>query len=44
MLSTGDSDSQSKGDQPVILITTVDIGEGRTDRIVLRQGDSPQVI
>ena len=29
--------------RPIILITTVDIGEGRTDQIKLREGDSPQV-
>ena len=28
----------------IILITTVDIGEGRTDQIQLREGDSPQVL
>ncbi len=28
---------------PPVLITTVDIGEGRSDRIELRVGDSPMV-
>ena len=30
-------------DRPLILVTTVDIGRGRTDVIELRQGDSPEV-
>lgn len=30
-------------DRQIMLITTVDIGEGRTDQIQLREGDSPQV-
>lgn len=30
------------GERPIVLITTVDIGGGRSDRIELRQGDSPE--
>ena len=35
--------TQLHSDKPIILITTVDIGEGRTDQIRLREGDSPHV-
>ena len=35
---------QGSSDRQIILITTVDIGEGRTDQIQLREGDSPQVL
>ena len=35
--------SQYDGNRPIILITTVDIGDGHTDQIVLREGDNPQV-
>jgi hypothetical protein len=28
-------------DQPIILVTTVDIGEGQSDCIEVRQGDDP---
>ena len=34
---------QGQSSRPIILITTVDIGEGRTSQIQLRDGDSPQV-
>lgn len=34
---------QSSNDRQIILITTVDIGGGRTAQIKLREGDSPQV-
>ena len=34
---------QDSSNRQIILITTVDIGEGRTAQIKLREGDSPQV-
>lgn len=34
---------QDSSSRQIILITTVDIGEGRTAQIKLREGDSPQV-
>ena len=42
-LPAQDQSSSGTGEKPIILITTVDIGEGRTDQITLREGDSPQV-
>jgi hypothetical protein len=37
------SNSQtSKDERPVVLITTVDIGGGKTDRIEMRLGDSAE--
>lgn len=42
-LPAQDQSSGGTSEKPIILITTVDIGEGRTDRITLREGDSPQV-
>ncbi|DBA68524.1 TPA: hypothetical protein ACH3X2_013618 [Trebouxia sp. C0005] len=41
-LPAQDQSSGGTSEKPIILITTVDIGEGRTDRITLREGDSPQ--
>ena len=35
--------SKYDGNRPIILITTVDIGDGHTDQIILREGDNPQV-
>ena len=35
---------QGSSNRQIILITTVDIGEGHTDQIQLREGDSPQVL
>lgn len=39
----GVAHKQNNSNRQIILITTVDIGEGRTDQIQLREGDSPQV-
>jgi hypothetical protein len=33
--------SSAAGRQPLLLVTTVDIGEGRSDRIEVRVGDVP---
>jgi hypothetical protein len=33
--------STAGGQQPLLLVTTVDIGEGRSDRIEVRLGDVP---
>ncbi|DBA68546.1 TPA: hypothetical protein ACH3X2_013610 [Trebouxia sp. C0005] len=41
-LPAQDQSSGGTSEKPIILITTVDIGEGRTDQITLREGDSPQ--
>ncbi len=35
------SQSQKQHQQPVLLVTTVDIGGGRSDRIEVRRGDDP---
>ena len=42
--SAGPRQAQGQNSRPIILITTVDIGEGRTSQIKLRDGDSPQVV
>jgi hypothetical protein len=34
-------DGSAAGRQPLLLVTTVDIGEGRSDRIEVRVGDVP---
>ena len=39
----GASDS-TRAARPLVLVTTVEIGEGQTDKIELRLGDSPKVL